>query len=191
MTELELNAERLRAGGLVYPYESADVTVRLKVITTGREVTESTRVFGVDRDANSPWMAPALSETAETPPASQLTRKRLQRRAFRRETAGREVSATPSESRTDVELSRIGNARGECPRATLAFFGCSVSCAGTVESFGERNSTPGTVRAVPQDCRDREPARRNRHAPLQPLLPSAGEKERDLSPAKRSHPLLQ
>ena len=82
VTELELNAERLRAGGLVYPYESANATVRLRVITTGREVTESARVFGVDRDANPPWMAPALSETAEKPPAALLIRRRFQRRGF-------------------------------------------------------------------------------------------------------------
>ncbi len=48
-TELKLNAEQLRAGGLVYAHESGDVTVRLRVIASHREATESARILRYNR----------------------------------------------------------------------------------------------------------------------------------------------
>ena len=73
------------------------------------------------------------------------------------------ASATPSESRTDIELSA-----SKTPEASVqeppAPSSVALSPLPEPLSPSASNTTPGTVRTVPQDCRDREPARRNRHA---------------------------
>ena len=57
-TQLTLSAEQLQAGGLVYPNESDDVTVRLRVLTPERETTESARVVRASGQAVPPALQP-------------------------------------------------------------------------------------------------------------------------------------
>ena len=71
--QLTLSTDQLQAGALVYPHESDDVTVRLRVVGSDRETTESARILRA-RQAGTPAPPQARAESAstrvETPPVT-------------------------------------------------------------------------------------------------------------------------
>ncbi len=76
--QLTLSTDQLQAGALVYPHESDDVTVRLRVVGSDRETTESARILRA-RQAGTPAPPQARVESAstrvETPPPITVNQK--------------------------------------------------------------------------------------------------------------------
>jgi hypothetical protein len=110
-TQLTLSTEQLQTGALMYPHESDEVTVRLRVVGSDRETTESARILRAVRQEGSPAQPQAGGEPAsnkvETPPPMAANKDPIPDLAPRAEKTpiGAHMDAS-SRSKTPVPASR-------------------------------------------------------------------------------------